>query len=315
MNSIFKFSVPKIIVLTLSFFFILILSCSAQWVQQTIQLKPGWNAVFLEARPEPEDCDALFAGLPVESVSDFNRSVDSPQFVQDPSTLIPGAAGWLTWFPPNHPLAGQNNLFILRDGRPYLIKLADNAQTLNWVVTGKPSLRRLTWQSGGVNFVGFHAGAQGPTFQNLFAGESGLTNQPVSRLDVAGVWRQVANLSTTRANAGQSYWIRCVLPAQRAGTIQVEPSSLQGLSFVGNGAEQSLRIRNTSAGARNISVRLLPSASPPAGQPALAGPVPLEYWLANFAGTNFQWTALSAPLSFTALPAGQEWNIRLGVRR
>src|SRR5207237_3707124 len=150
---------------------------------------------------------------------------------------------------------------------------------------------------------------------NLLAGESGLTNQPVSRLDVAGVWRQVANLSTTRANAGQSYWIRCVLPAQRAGTIQVEPSSLQGLSFVGNGAEQSLRIRNTSAGARNISVRLLPSASPPAGQPALAGPVPLEYWLANFAGTNFQWTALSAPLSFTALPAGQEWNIRLGVRR
>src|SRR5205085_12558912 len=61
MNSIFKFSVPKIIVLTLSFFFILILSCYAQWVQQTIQLKLGWNAVFLEARPDPAVCDALFA--------------------------------------------------------------------------------------------------------------------------------------------------------------------------------------------------------------------------------------------------------------
>src|ERR1043165_665051 len=268
-------------------------TCHAQWMQQTIQLKPGWNAVFLEAHPEPEECDLLFAGLPVESVWDFNPSVDSPQFVQDPSALIPGAPGWLTWFPPSHPLASQSTLSILRDGRPYLVKLADNAQPINWVVTGKPSLRRITWQSGGVNFVGFHVGATGPTFQNLFAGEDGLTNQPVSFLDLAGVWRQVANLSATRATAGQAYWIRCILPAQRGGTIQVDPGSLQGLSFLDSATEQSLRIRNTSAGVRNISVRLLGSASPPAGQPPLAGPVPLEYWRADFATTNFQWTAFA----------------------
>src|SRR5262245_9624350 len=74
----------------------------AQWSKQTVPLKPGWNAVFLEVHPQPEDCDALFAGLPVESVWDFNRSVDAPQFVQDPTALIPGAPGWLTWFPTNH---------------------------------------------------------------------------------------------------------------------------------------------------------------------------------------------------------------------
>ena len=113
-----------------------------QWVQQSISLRPGWNAVFLEVDPVPEDCDTLFAGLPVESVWDLNRVGDSPQFIQDPSTLLPGAPGWLTWYPPGQPLAGLGNLFILRDGRAYLIKMADNAQAATWTVTGRPSLRR-----------------------------------------------------------------------------------------------------------------------------------------------------------------------------
>jgi hypothetical protein len=61
----------------------------AQWVQQQIVLKPGWNAVFLEVDPTPRECDSLFASLPIESVWDWNRTADSAQFVQDPSTLIP----------------------------------------------------------------------------------------------------------------------------------------------------------------------------------------------------------------------------------
>ena len=100
----------------------------AQWAQQSIPLKPGWNAVYLEVDPSPEECDALFAGMPVESVWDWNRQVDSAQFLQDPASLIPGSAGWLTWFPPGHALASATSLFILRDGRPYLIELADNAR-------------------------------------------------------------------------------------------------------------------------------------------------------------------------------------------
>jgi hypothetical protein len=288
---------------------------SAQWMQQTFQLKPGWNAVFLEVAPEPDLCDAQFAGLPVESVWDFNPSVDAPQFAQDPSTLFPGAPGWLTWFPIGHPLASEGNLSILRDGRPYLIKVADAAQPVAWTVTGKPSLRRITWASGVINLVGFHVAPQAPTFQNLFAGETGLAGQPVYVLNAGGAWQPVANLASTRPNAGESYWIRCRLPAQRAGTIEVDPGSRQGVSFPGNFAEQSLRIRNTSAGARNVSVRLLPSATPPAGQPPLAGPVALEYWKTDYANTNLGWAPLSAPVTFTALAAGQEWNLRIGARR
>jgi len=39
-----------------------------QWITQTIDLNPGWNAINLEVQPEPRDCDAVFGGLQIESV-------------------------------------------------------------------------------------------------------------------------------------------------------------------------------------------------------------------------------------------------------
>lgn len=287
----------------------------AQWVEQTLSLQPGWNAVFLEVQPAPADCDTLFAGLPVESVWDFNRPADAPQFVQDPTTLIPGAPGWLTWFPMNHPLAGQGNLFILRDGRPYLIKLEDSTEPVNLIVKGKPSLRTISWHAGGLNFVGFHVGAQGPTFQSLFSGESGLAGQPVYTLGNNGVWQLISNLATARPVAGRAYWVRCALPASRTASIQLDAGVKQGIHFASGAAELSLRVRNTSAANRNVSVRVLASAASPAGQPPLAGPVPLEYYRANYAAADFSWQPLDTTLSFTALAPKAEWNIRLGARR
>jgi len=286
---------------------------AAQWVQQQVVLKPGWNAVFLEVAPTPSDCDDVLVGLPIESVWDWNRPADTAQFVQDPSTLIPGAPGWLTWFPPGHAMAGQGSLFALRDGRSYLIK-STNAQPVRWTVTGKPSLRRLTWRAGTVNLVGFHVGALAPTFQNLFAGQTGLTGQPVYALDASGVWRAVPDLTTARPRAGEAYGVRCLLPSQATGTIQVEGVARDGLTFTPSAPEQSLRLRNASAGIRNVSIRVLSSAMPPNGEMPSAGPVPLEYWRASYATTNFGWTPLSAPLTFAALSAGQEWNIRLAVQ-
>jgi hypothetical protein len=288
----------------------------AQWVQQQFVLKPGWNAVFLEVDPAPNECDVLFAGLPVESVWDWNRAVDSAQFVQDASTLIPGAPGWLTWFPPSHPFANQASLFTLRDGRPYLIKLADNAPATTWSVTGKPSLRGIKWYAGGANFVGFHVATNsGPSFATLFAGEAGLAGQPVYRLGTTGVWEAIPNLSSTAPKSGEAYWVRCKAPATRMATIEVNSGSRQGLLFNGSAIEQSVRVRNSSTGTRTISLRLLPAAMPPAGQPIFAGAVPLEYRDANYVQAQFDWKPLTNTLRFVALSPGAEWNVRLAVRR
>jgi hypothetical protein len=295
--------------------FALVPGLQAQWVQQNILLRPGWNAVFLEVHPEPKECDALFAGLPVESVWDWNRPSDGVQFVQDPAKLVPGMTGWLTWFPREHALSSQSSLFILRDGRPYLIKLADNAPPTTWVVTGKPSLRRIVWQAGAVNLVGFHVGAQGPTFSALFAGETGLSGQPIYRLGTTGVWEQIGSPASERPRSGEAYWVRCRLPAQRSGTIEVDSVSRLGVRFTDGITEGSVRVRNTSSSLRNITLRLLPSVTPPPGQAPLIELVPLEYWKADYANVALGWEPLPPTLAFQGLPVGAEWNIRLGVRR
>ena len=63
-------------------------TCVGQWTTQTITLNPGWNAVYLEVEPASPDCDALFAGLPVESVWAWNRRFSSVQFIQDANAII-----------------------------------------------------------------------------------------------------------------------------------------------------------------------------------------------------------------------------------
>lgn len=287
----------------------------AQWTQQTITLRAGWNAVFLNVLPEPADCDSLFAGLPVESVWDFNPTVDSPQFVQDPSTLIPGLPNWLTWFPPASPQGGVRNLFQLRDARGYLIKIADGSAPISWTLTGRPSLRPLTWRPGGANLVGFRVGTSAPTFQTLFAGESGLAGQPVYTLGTAGAWQLVGSLATTRPESGRAYWVRCTAPARRTSTFEVDSGSRVGIEFRSGLNETSLKLRNTSGAARNYSMRLLPSATPPTGEPALAGAVPLEYWKASYSTIQIGWEPFPATLSFTAIPANGEQLVRLGMRR
>jgi hypothetical protein len=42
--------------------------------------------------------------------------------------------------------------------------------------------------------------------------------------------------------------------------------------------------------------------------------VPLQYWRSDFANTNFGWFTFPPVLSYTALPAGQEWLVRLGAK-
>src|SRR5687767_4407556 len=79
----------------------------AQWRTQTINLRPGWNAVFLEVQPEPRESDAVLAGLPVEAVWRWNRRFNPVQFIQDPDTLVPASPDWLVYLPANHPLASQ----------------------------------------------------------------------------------------------------------------------------------------------------------------------------------------------------------------
>lgn len=290
-------------------------TATAQWVTQNIRLQPGWNAVYLEVQPEPRECDAVFAGLPVESVWRWNRRFTSVQFIKDPNQLITEPDAWLAWITPVHPISQRSTLFIVEGGLPYLIK-STNATTVTWSVKGKPVQRPIEWLSDSLNFVGFPLpdGAQ-PTFQALFSGAAGLTNQPIYRMDSAGRWVQVQNLGTSSPSRGEAFWIRSVGTPLFQGPVQITLNSRLGLDFGRTLTEQTIRLRNTTLAPLTMTVRPLSSEPPPAGDAtALAGAVALGVWKDDFAGSQVGWAVFPSSVQ-SNVPPGGTWEIRLEVRR
>jgi len=129
---------------------------NAQWVEQTITLAPNWNAIYLEVQPDPRQCDTIFADLPIESVWCRNNPLTLAQYFDippNPDALVPGQPHWLSYFPVTNPAHVASNMFTIRGGRAYLIKLTGN-QSKIWAVRGRPCLPRIDWQEG-YNLVGF----------------------------------------------------------------------------------------------------------------------------------------------------------------
>ncbi len=286
----------------------------AQWTSQTLQLNPGWNAVFVEVQPEPRDCEAVFAGLPVESVWRWNRRFSPVQFISDSNQLSPDEPDWLVYLPQNHPLHEQSSLFTLDGCRAYLIKMPDGGAPVSWTILGKAILRKKEWISDSLNFVGFNLPTNNlPTFQSFFSGSPAHTNQVILRLDAQGAWQ--ANAPTSVMRPGEAFWIRCKGNSDFQGPLGVALPQRTGLDYVRGVVEHSVKVKNEGLTSKTVQFRAIQSADVPAGgEIQLAGQVPLNYWKFDPAANDAGWTPLSSTLSRTLLP-GQEWEVRLEVQR
>jgi hypothetical protein len=289
----------------------------AQWTTQTVPLRPGWNAVHLQVQPEPADCDTLLAGLPVESVWLWNRRHAPVQFIQDPATLTPTNADWLIYLPPAHPRSEQTTLFRLLAGKCYLIKIANTAGPINWVVLGRPVTARAVWLTDSFNLSGLAVDLQSPpTFRSFFGPSPAHSSSTFYRLRTDGYWEQVPLPNTTRMTNGQAWWLKTQGASTYQGPVQLTLEQATGLDFGRVLNEQLLVIHNAGTNAKTLVIRQLPSALPPAGAgtPPLAGDVPLSYWFSS-ATTPGHWTNLPSVLMRSNVPAGDEWRLRLAVRR
>lgn len=302
----------------------------AQWASQTLQLRGGWNAVYLEVQPEPRGCELQLASLPVESVWRFNRGFGTVQFIDDPNELVNKQPDWLMYLPPGNPLGGRSTLHALEGGRAYLIKLADNAGSVSWNVRGVPALRVMQWLPDSLNLVGFGLPASTPpNFRLFLTNSAALATNPVYRLSTDGKWIQMSapEMATTPMRRGESFWIRATGPCDYSGTIEVQLEQATGLNFGQSLVEQTVQLRNAGTATRTVTMRVLASEPPPVGAyPALAGPVPLDVWQLINPGSSLGWTNppptwptgwtnFPTQLVLTNVPAGGTRSVRLAVRR
>jgi hypothetical protein len=295
----------------------------AQWLTQRITLVPGWNAVYLEGQPEPSGCAEVFNNLPVQSVWKWDRRFSTIQFTVDPATLLPEAPDWLVWLPPSDPRSFLSRLSELQGGQAYLIRVASNAAPFILPIKGRVLLPRLNWFPHGLNLVGFPVHSNSPpSFTDFFrfTPEVDTTRSYANelyRLDSQGRGVRIVQPARDKMQPGAAYWIGCARAPGYQSPLQVTPEGASALDFGSLLVRQDLSIKNTlTNGPQTVWLRQrLSESSPTTGDfPELAGTVPLSYLTKN---SSNQWVWGNFPtagLSRTLAP-GEEWVLRLGVRR
>lgn len=288
----------------------------AGWVEQTVQLEAGWNAVYLEVEPFPAECAQQFAGLPVETVATFDPDFSSVEFIQDPQNdLVPELPDWRFYFPPSDPRAFTVNLFVLQAATPYLIKCSEAA---TWTVVGRPRFLKQEWKPNAYNFVGFPVDpANPPTIDEWFAASD--AHEPIDfwALDPAGMWQKVNTTSTTTLNSGEAYWVFTNGSSNFQGPLDIRIPRGTDIDYERGLVEQEIEIASVGGSQRNVTLTALPSEGVPDPTfPNYAGPIPLTYFGRSGTATDFSFDFLDLPASIPfALDETLPKKVRLAVDR
>lgn len=305
--------------LTCALFFCIVLTASAQWITQTISLRPGWNAVYLTVSPEPADCDSVFGGYPVETVWMWNKRFSPVEFLESPDELLPRNPHWLVWIPSSEPESFLTTVFRLEAGGTYLVKVDTNASPFSVSIKGQPDAPSIDWYPHALNLVGFPVNPVAPpTFGSFFSHVDGVDtdlgqDNQLFELDAQGRGRVIARPERTNLHAGVAYWIKCRGDMDYSGPIAVTRG---GLDFGRVLKEQDFTIRNVStASTYTVIVAQEASETPPAGQPELAGAVPLAHLYKDSASNALSWGSMATGNLSRTLGPGESWLVRFGVLR
>lgn len=207
---------------------------------QTLELQPGWNAIYLEVDPAISSPDELFGELPIDMVATYATSTKSAQFIGDPSAEMLNAYGWAVWYAPSRPDGFLSSLYMIYGAKPYLVHALTN---LTLSIAGTDVWQTMQWKPDAFNFVGFSVAEQGPpTFGQFFAASPAHNHNKLYRL-VQGTWRQVLSPAAESMRSGEAFWIFCDGRSDYTGPLAVTASSGRGVALSSSRGSQ-LTFRN-----------------------------------------------------------------------
>jgi hypothetical protein len=271
----------------------------AEPISQSLTLKPGWNAVFLEVEPQSSAPEDVFAGISnLLSVWMWNPRTSTVEFIQDPDMLVPEQPQWMVYFPGNPVLT---NLFSVHGETAYLINLGGTAN-VTWSVTGEPKVPKIDWKANSFNFVGFHlTPGQEPLFHDFFSSSPSHAGQEIYALDNATAkWVKVTD-PTRQMKRGEGFWVYCVGHSEYVGPLSVQLEQGTGLHYGTALVEQDVQVLNNSFRDKTVSLSISSAATN------------LHYWLFDPENNVAEWIAF--PPGDLTIGAGEKQKLRLGVRR
>jgi hypothetical protein len=322
-SRVVKTRLPLLAVLLLT-----IVPASAQWITQSLDLKAGWNAVFLHVDASYTTLDALVAAdasNPIIEVWRWNPP-STTQFTDSPQNPNAGSE-WTGWI---RTQTGGSLQRLLGDVA-YLVRVGTNAATYTWTIKGRPVVPRHEWTITGLNFVGFPTLPSNPPRFDAFLAQSPelqTANPEIYSYNGGDLGpnnpsRLLQTLyRNTPVKRGQAFWIRSGTVFNRYfGPFEVALSSPAGVDFRDNVSAYALRLRNLSISSLTINLRLTPSETPPPGQSNIvATPPMLIRGALNTTNLTYGYTNLptasvrSWTLAARGLP-GSEIEVVLGLNR
>ncbi len=260
---------------------------SAQWVTQTLDLKQGWNAVYLHVDASHATLDELVGAsapelTPIEQIWRWTPDEAMAQFITSPQQPVESGSQWSVW---RRTGEGLSNLPRVHANFAYLVYATE---PYVWSLKGKPVLPRYQWVTSGLNFVGFPTvAASAPSFENFLA------EAPLLQLLLAGtggIYRYTGGefsptnpgklflLQTTPVRRGEAYWIQAGQPNyynKYYGPFEVVSGITGALEFGDQLSSAAFRLRNQTSEPLTVTLRLRASEAAPTGQPSVVALPPL----------------------------------------
>ena len=302
----------------------------AQWVTQSISLKSGWNAVYLNVDASYLSVSNLLAtdaGNPITDIWMWAPTPSTMQFVQSPQEPVTANSQWISW---SRSDSDASALQQLVGNTAYLVRVATNTATYTWAVKGKPvPPSSAKWSTTGLNFFGFPiVTSSPPTFYNYLSKTTNFTVTTDQVYAYNGGELSANNpakltlsaRSTTQVKRGQAYWIRSDTAFNgRFAPLEVT-SDEKGVNFGDTQNAGSIRLRNLTAASLTVTLKLVASETPPNGQTNILGKPPvLVRGSLNTTNLTYTYAALpTAGKTWTLAPSGSagcEVEVGLGLNR
>lgn len=298
----------------------------AQWVTQSITLTNGWNAIYAHVDASHTDLNSLIASdvtNPITEVWRWNPAT-SIQFLDDPQAPVNTGSQWTSWERSNPSSALQR----LVGNSAYLVRVGTNVSTFTWNIKGKPVAAINEWTTTGLNFIGFPAVSNSPPMLEGFLAHAPQLQQEAEIYRYVGGDlnannpQRVLTFRTIPVRRGQAFWVRAGTTFNHYfGPFQLDMQGRAGVEFADEIHNENFILRNLTGESLTVTVQLLPSEAPPAGEKAIAEvpPLLLRGGL-NLTNLTYSFTNLPAvtPRTWTLSPRGQagsEVEVVVGLNR
>jgi len=234
-------------------------------ITQTIHLKAGWNAIFVEILPDESDPDILFNNTPITQVLAFLPDQSSVQFIESPNEMDWKSEKWCRWVPPNGPESFLKNLYAIKNDQSYIVFTTSDF-TLS--ITGMPSIQHRQWFPDAFNLVGFYVDpVVPPTFAQYFSGSQNHQDYDIFTL-MNDTWKRIEKPDQVNIESGKAYWVFCNGGSNYVGPLEVVvPGTGDELDFNRTIPQWELTFINHSPDPLSVTVTPIPNSITDAGVP------------------------------------------------